>query len=180
MTSKHSPSPVRIAVIAARARNGVIGRDGDLPWRLKSDMAHFKATTMGKPVVMGRRTWDSLKRPLPGRQNIVISRSLHFFAAGAWTFASLEAGLAAARAMASKANVSEVCVIGGGQIYAATLPIADVLYLTDVQADTVGDIHFPQFCDELFIETSRRVIPAGPQDAFSCIIRTLTRRDRSA
>jgi dihydrofolate reductase len=171
-----SSSPIATALVVARARNGVIGRDGGLPWRLKSDMAHFKAITMGKPVIMGRKTWDSLKRPLPGRPNLVISRDLHFFAAGAFTFANLEIACAAGKAMAKNLGVSEICIIGGGQIYAACMDQADVLYVTDVDCDAAGDVFFPEICANLFIEMSQRVIPAGPQDDFACTIRTLIRR----
>lgn len=170
------PASVAIALVVARARNGVIGRDGGLPWRLKSDMAHFKAVTMGKPVIMGRKTWDSLKRPLPGRSNIVVTRDLHFFAAGAWCFTNLETACAAGKTMARTLGVSEVCIIGGGQIYAAAMDRADVIYVTDVECDAVGDVFFPEICATLFIETSRRVIQAGPQDDYPCTIRTLVRR----
>jgi dihydrofolate reductase len=176
MTLGSGTCKVDVALVAARARNGVIGRDGGLPWRLKSDLAHFKTITMGKPVIMGRRTWDSLKRPLPGRKNIIVSRDLHFFAAGAWVFSSLDFALAAARAMARIDAVSEVCVIGGGEIYAAALPLADVLHLTEVEIDAVGNVFFPRFCADIFIETSRRAIPAGPQDDHPCTIRELRRR----
>jgi dihydrofolate reductase len=168
---------LRVSLIAAVARNGVIGRDGGLPWRLKSDMAHFKAATIGKPCVMGRKTFQSLKKPLPDRMNVVITRDLHFFAAGAWAFATLESGLKAAAAMAIKADQSEVCVIGGGEIYAAAMAYADALILTEVQADAAGDIFFPQIPANSFIETSRRDVPAGPQDDHACIIRVLERRD---
>jgi dihydrofolate reductase len=171
-----SPAKISISLIVARARNGVIGREGGLPWRLKADMAHFKAATMGKPCVMGRRTFQSLNKPLPGRANIVVSRDLHFFAAGAWVYPAVETALEAAAAMARKAAQSEVCVIGGGQIYAAALPVADALILTDVQADAVGDVFFPAFPAHDFIETSRREAPAGPQDEHACVIRTLQRR----
>lgn len=167
---------VQISLVAARARNGVLGRDGALPWRLKTDLAHFKAVTMGKPMVMGRKTWDGLGWPLPGRNSLVVSRDLHFFAAGAWIFSTIEAALAAAGAMSENSCAPEVCIIGGGQIFAATLPLADILHLTDVDADVQGDTFFPEISMKDFAEVSRRLIPAGPQDDHACVIRELRRR----
>ncbi|KAB2853465.1 MAG: dihydrofolate reductase, partial [Bauldia sp.] len=113
---------MRIRLVVAVAENGVIGRDGGLPWRLSTDMKRFKATTMGKPVVMGRKTWESFpKRPLPGRHNIIVTRDPAYAAEGASTAVSLDAALALARADGAE----EACVIGGGEIYAAALPLAD-------------------------------------------------------
>ena len=104
----------KLTLVVAVAKNGVIGRDGALPWRLSSDMKRFKAATMGKPVLMGRKTWDSLPRkPLPGRQNLILTRDSDFKADGAWVYTDLAAMIAAARAMAEAAGVDEACVIGG-------------------------------------------------------------------
>jgi dihydrofolate reductase len=111
------PADVKIVLVAAHARNGVIGRDGDMPWRLPSDLKHFKAATLGTPVIMGRKTYLSIGRPLPGRANIVVSRS-GFSAEGVETVASLEAALDLARNHAAQTGASQVSVIGGGQIYA--------------------------------------------------------------
>ena len=134
------PTPILTAGPIARARNGVIGRDGTLPWRLKSDLANFRAVTMGKPVIMGRKTWDSLpKKPLPGRKNIVLSRDRDFRAEGAWSFSDFPAALAAARAMAAADGADEVSVIGGAALYALALPLADRLYLTEVDCAPQGD-----------------------------------------
>lgn len=167
---------VLIALVVARARNGVIGRDGDLPWRLKSDMAFFKATTMGKPVVMGRKTWDSLPRkPLPGRLNIVVTRQPGYVADGAEIFTDLDAALDRARAQAKVDGVAEVCVIGGAQIYSETLPVADRLYLTEVEADPVGDAHFPDPDPSIWREISAERREAGEGDDHAWTIRVLER-----
>lgn len=166
-----------IALLVARARNGVIGRDGDLPWRLKSDMAFFKATTMGKPVVMGRKTWDSLPRkPLPGRLNIVVTRQPGYAADGAEVFASLATALDRARAQAKADGVAEVCVIGGAQIYNETLPVADRLYLTEVAAEPDGDAYFPDPDPAVWREISAEHREAGEGDDHAYTIRVLERR----
>ena len=128
----------RIALVVAVARNGVIGRDGGLPWHLSSDLKRFKAITMGKPVIMGRKTWESLpKKPLPGRHNIVITRRKGFLAEGATVVASPENALAAA------AGAEEIAVIGGGEIFDMFLTLADRIYLTEVDLDVEGDTYFP-------------------------------------
>jgi dihydrofolate reductase len=162
-----------LSLIVARGRNGVIGSAGALPWRLGSDMARFKATTMGKPVLMGRKTWESFpRRPLPGRANIVLSRDASFRADGGWTFSALPAALAAARAMGH----GEVCVIGGAEIYRATLAHADRLYLTEVDAAPEGDAVFPYFDESRFTEVARAAFPAGARDDHAFAIRTLERK----
>jgi dihydrofolate reductase len=127
--------PIRLSLIVAQGRNRVIGSAGQLPWRLKDDLAHFKRTTMGAPVIMGRKTWESLpKRPLPGRPNIVISRDWNYDAAEARVYSSLSPAINAAKAMALRAGQSEVFVIGGAAIYELALPLADRIYLTEVDA----------------------------------------------
>src|SRR5689334_5572335 len=127
------PSLIPIAVVVARARNGVIGRDGGLPWRLKSDMAWFKASTMGKPILMGRKTWDSLpKKPLPGRLNVVLSRDGSFEPKGAVVSNDFSEALSIAREQAAEDGAAEVCVIGGEALFAAAMPRAKRLYLTEV------------------------------------------------
>lgn len=162
-----------LSLIVARARNGVIGRDNKIPWRLSSDMRRFKATTMGKPVVMGRKTWDSFPtKPLPGRPNLVLSRDPGFRAEGAWTFSALPTALAAARAMTQE----EICIVGGGALYAETLPVADRIYLTEVDAAPEGDAFFPAFDESAFREVAREAFPAAPKDEHAFVIRTLERR----
>jgi dihydrofolate reductase len=130
----------RLSLIAAVASNGVIGRENKIPWRLPSDLKRFKALTLGHPVVMGRKTFQSIGHPLPGRDNIVVSRQ-GFRADGAVVVASLAAALDLAAARAGEGG--EVFVIGGAQIYRETLPLADRLYLTEVEATPLGDATFP-------------------------------------
>ena len=133
---------MQIVLIVAVADNGVIGANGTIPWRLKSDMRRFKALTMGKPVVMGRKTFQSLSRPLPGRTNIVLTRDESFRAAGAVVTNSLEAARAVACADALRRGVGEIAVIGGAEIYAQWLDLADRLEVTEVHAPVDGDTHF--------------------------------------
>ena len=134
-----APGTTRIYLIAAVAKNGVIGARGKLPWHLPEDLRHFKKLTLGHPVIMGRRTWESLGRPLPGRDNIVVTRTTGYEAPGA----SVAASLAAAIALCS--GEPAAFVIGGAEIYAAALALADGLVLTEIQQDFEGDTHFPQW-----------------------------------
>jgi len=135
---------VRIALIAAVAKNGVIGRDGGIPWRLPSDMRFFKATTMGKPIVMGRKQYETVGRALPGRSNIVISRQKGYQPDGVIVIDDFDAALDHARAIAAADGASEVMVIGGGEIYAKALPVADRLYLSHVDLAPEGEVFFPE------------------------------------
>ncbi len=154
----------QLTLIVAIARNNVIGANGVLPWRLSSDMKRFKAATMGKPVLMGRKTWESLpKKPLPGRKNIILTRDVNFKAEGAWVYTSLDAALAAARAMAEADSASEICVIGGAGVYQATLPLADRIMLTEVNLAPEGDAHFPTL-DSNWREISREHVARGVGD----------------
>ncbi|MEO3428692.1 dihydrofolate reductase [Pelagibius sp. CAU 1746] len=142
MTEK-SEAALPLALIVARADNGVIGREGGMPWHLSGDLKFFKAQTLGKPVVMGRKTFQSIGRPLPGRPNLVITRDPAFRAAGVEVFPGIEAALARAQALAAESGAEEVMVIGGGQIYERTLPLARRVYLTEVHASPEGDTGFP-------------------------------------
>lgn len=135
---------VPIALILACADNGVIGRAGGLPWHLSGDLKFFKAQTLGKPVVMGRKTFQSIGRPLPGRPNLVVTRDAAFRPPGVEVFAGVEAALARARTLAAESGAAEVMVIGGGEIYALTLPLARRIYLTEVHASPAGDTTFPE------------------------------------
>jgi dihydrofolate reductase len=165
-----------VAVVVARARNGVIGKDGALPWRLKSDMALFKASTLGKPVVMGRKTWDSLPRkPLPGRLNIVLTRDKGFEAVGAVACESFEEALEIAREQAREDDVEEVCVIGGAALIALALQRAKRIYLTEVDADPDGDVHMPKLDESQWTETRRERFEAGPDDQHPFTFRVLER-----
>ena len=133
---------VKIVLVAAHARNMVIGRDGDMPWRLPSDLRHFKSVTLGTPVIMGSNTFRSIGKPLPGRANIVVSRS-GFSADGAETVSSLELAFELARDHARQSGAAQVSVIGGGEIYAQAIKLADELCLTEVNAEIQGDTVFP-------------------------------------
>ena len=134
--TQHPP----LALIAARARNGVIGLDNRMPWHLPEDLAYFKRVTLGKPVVMGRKTFESIGRPLPGRLNIVVTRNPDWQAAGVQVAHSLDAALALAAAAAPE----EIMLIGGAELYRQALPQADVLYLTEIDAEFAGDAFFPE------------------------------------
>lgn len=165
-----------LTLIAARGRNGVIGRAGGLPWRLASDLAHFKKRTWGKPVLMGRATFDAIGRPLPGRANLVLTRDASFRAPGAWLFADLALMLAAGAAMAHAKGADEMCVIGGGALFAATMARADRLVLTEVDAAPSGDAVFPAFDQAAFVEVSAVDFPAGANDDHAFRVRELRRR----
>ncbi|MBO6716797.1 MAG: dihydrofolate reductase [Rhizobiaceae bacterium] len=149
-----------ISIIVAIAENGVIGRDNGLPWRLSTDLKRFKALTMGKPIVMGRKTWEGLpKRPLPGRRNIVVTRNPEYEAEGADVFGSLDEALAAGTECGG-----EVCVVGGGQIYAEALGRADRLHVTHVEATADGDTSFPVIDPERWQVGHEERVPAGEKD----------------
>lgn len=159
-------------LVVARGANGVIGADGAIPWRISSEMQGFKAYTMGKPIVMGRKTWESFPRkPLPGRANLVLTRDVSFRAEGAWIYTDLAAALAAARSMTS----DEVCIIGGAQIYEAALPLADRIRLTEVALEPEGDAAF-RFDESGWREVSREQFPRGPKDDARYVVRVLERR----
>ena len=130
---------MKITLVVAASENGVIGRDGDLPWRLPADLARFKRVTMGRPIVMGRRTWESIGRPLPGRSNLVLSRKPGYEAAGCRVVSALGEAILAATAEGAE----EMMVIGGEALYAEALPVADQILLTRVHAVLEGDTYFP-------------------------------------
>jgi len=166
----------RLALIAARDRKGAIGKEGALPWRLASDMAHFKRVTAGKPCLMGRKTWESLPdafRPLPGRPCLVLTRDAGYWAEGAEIFTDFDAMITRAHALADGLGVDEVIVIGGAELYALALPKAQRLYLTEVDADVSGDAHFPALNDGDWIEVHQERAAAGPRDEFAFTLRTL-------
>ncbi|UVE18034.1 dihydrofolate reductase [Pseudomonas sp. LS44] len=133
-----------LAMIAALAENRVIGIDNRMPWHLSADLKHFKALTLGKPIIMGRKTWDSLGRPLPGRLNLVVSRQPDLQLDGAEVFASLQAALERADAWAREEDAEELMLIGGAQLYGEALPLAERLYLTRVGLSPAGDAFFPE------------------------------------
>ena len=159
-----------LSLIAAVARNRAIGKDNQLLWHLPEDMKHFRETTRGKPVVMGRKTWESLPekfRPLPGRQNIVVSRDPAYKAHGADLASSLEGALALA------GGAEEVFVIGGEQLYRAALPLADRLYLTEVELTPAADAFFPEVDPTRWQEVERR---ASRESTPACAFVTYARR----
>jgi len=160
-----------LVIVVAVAENGVIGRKGGLPWRLKSDMKHFRNLTMGKPVVMGRKTYQSLPRkPLPGRTNIVVSRDPAFSAPGVLVAPSVDAALAAAHGDALRRSADAIMVIGGADIYDQTMPLADRLEVTRVHARPEGDTLFPDIGPEVWHEVGRTEHQAGPDDEASFTI----------
>ncbi|OQQ01953.1 diacylglycerol kinase [Vibrio campbellii] len=149
-----------ISMIAAMADNRIIGKDNQMPWHLPADFAWFKRCTMGKPVVMGRKTYESIGRPLPGRLNIVISRDASLSIEGVTTVTSIEQALEIA------GEVEEVMIIGGGAIYAACLPMANKLYITHIEAEIQGDTQFPDWGNE-FKETYSEAYQADEKNAYN-------------
>lgn len=170
-----APSAIRpcvpvISLIAAVAANGVIGRDGGLPWRLPADLRRFKDLTMGKPILMGRKTWLSLGRPLPGRRNIVLTRDAAFRADGAVVAHAIDEALCAAE------SAEEIMVIGGAEVYRALLPPARRLYLTEVKARVEGDARFPAWDRGAWREISREEHAADERHAHAFSFVVLERR----
>ncbi|AZC25450.1 Dihydrofolate reductase [Pseudomonas sessilinigenes] len=157
-----------LSLIAALAENRVIGIDNSMPWHLPGDFKYFKATTLGKPIIMGRKTWDSLGRPLPGRLNIVVSRQTDLALEGAEVYPSLEAAVARAEQWALEQGASELMLIGGAQLYTQGLEQADRLYLTRVALSPQGDAWFPEFDEQRWKLVSDLPNPAeGDKPAYS-------------
>tara|TARA_B100000676_G_scaffold310291_1_gene376343 strand:+ start:2061 stop:2570 length:510 start_codon:yes stop_codon:yes gene_type:complete len=154
---------IRLSLMVAKASNRVIGRNNKLPWYLPNDLKYFKQVTFGKPVIMGRKTWDSLGKPLPGRTNIVITRQPDFQAEGAKVVATLDEAVTMAENVAFIEGQDEAVVMGGAEIYALALPKADRLYLTEVHAEVEGDTWFPEYDTSEWKEIGREDFPAeGP------------------
>lgn len=154
----------------------MIGRLGDLPWRLAADMRRFRALTIGKPIIMGRKTWQSLpRRPLPGRLNLVLSRQPEFEAGGAIVCEDFAEALEIAREHAAEDRVDEVCVIGGADLFAVALRRAQRIYLTEVDADPEGDVTMDAIDETGWTEVSREAVPAGPEDEHASVFRVLER-----
>jgi dihydrofolate reductase len=160
-------SPIEVSLVVAVARNGVIGRDGGLPWRLSSDLKRFKANTIGRPVIMGRKTFQSIGKPLPGRHNIVVTRDAAFQHEGVTIAPDVAAALDIAKAHAARDGVQEICVIGGGEIYRQTINEADRLVVTYVEAEVEGDTRFPSIDPNIWRENSSEAFPAGEKDSHS-------------
>jgi len=167
----------QLVLVVARARNGVIGRDGDLPWRLRSDLQRFKAITLGKPCIMGRKTWESLPlKPLPGRLNLILSRDESFTARGAVVCTTLDEAVEIARETAEDDGIGEICVIGGVALFEKALPRAKRLYLTEVEAEPEGDVLFPAFDETAWVEVSSEAHPPGEKDDHGFVFRVLERK----
>jgi len=157
---------IRSTIFAAVARNGIIGRDGDMPWRLSSDLKRFKAMTLGKPVVMGRKTYDSIGKPLPGRPNVVISRQAVIDHADVRMAHSLPEAIEIAERLASETGVDEICILGGGQVYAQAIGLADRMCITHVEADIEGDASFPVIDPDIWQAGEAVAVPAGEKDSY--------------
>ncbi|PIQ75807.1 dihydrofolate reductase [Candidatus Peregrinibacteria bacterium CG10_big_fil_rev_8_21_14_0_10_49_24] len=161
---------MRISLIVAASENNVIGRNNDLPWSLPDDLQHFRTVTEGSPIILGRKNYESIGRPLPRRRNIVISRQPNLSIDGCEVVASLEEALDLVK------QEDEVFVIGGGEIYRQALPSADRIYLTRVHADIEGDVFFPELSEEDWEEVSREEHLADDRHAYAFTYRTLDRR----
>ncbi len=161
---------MKLSLIVAVAENGVIGRDGGLPWRLSSDLKTFRRLTMGKPLIMGRRTFNSIGKPLDGRDNIVVTRDPLFEVAGVSACATVAEAVTLGRVLAATRGADEIMVIGGAQIYAAVLPVADRIYVTQVHAAPPGDRHFPSLDKSVWGEVSREDLPKGARDDYAATL----------
>lgn len=158
-----------ISLIVAASTNNVIGNDGELPWRLSDDLKRFKAVTMGKPIVMGRKTFESIGRPLPGRQNIVITRQGNYVANGCDVVQSME------QAVDVAGGADEIMVIGGSEIYAAFLPIADRIYLTRVHTEVEGDAFFPSLDETVWRDSASENYEADESNDYACTVSLFSR-----
>ena len=167
---------VPIALIAAVAENGVIGDKNAIPWRLPSDFAHFKRTTLGKPLIMGRKTFESIGRPLPGRTNIVVTHRQGYQPDGVLVVSSLETALERAQSIAAADGAGEVMIGGGAQIYAEALPIANRLYLTHVALEPEGDTWFPAINPREWAEIEEIEVPPHPGDTAAFRVKLYERR----
>jgi dihydrofolate reductase len=156
---------IKVSIIVAAAENGIIGKDNDMPWRISSDLQYFKKVTMNKPVIMGRKTFESIGKPLPGRVNIVITRDISFVAEGVIIANNIDSALKVAKDTAKAKEVNEVMVIGGAQIYQLFLPIANRLYLTRIHGSIIGDTSFPDLDSKEWIENFCEDHQAGNKDS---------------
>lgn len=166
--AKGEGSPIKLALVAGVAQNGVIGAGGDMPWRLSTDLKRFKATTMGKPIIMGRKTFDSLPKALPGRLNVVISRSPVEVEDVVWAN-SVEKAVEISRRWAVENKAEEICVIGGGEIYRQALELADRLYITHILAEPPGDTLFVPIEEANWRIISQEKFPKGEKDTAETI-----------
>ncbi len=158
----------QLSLICALSRNRAIGINNQLPWHLPRDLAHFKAVTMGHPIIMGRKTFDSIGRPLPGRHNIVVSHQREWAREGVTVVNNLIDAIACATEMAQSAGQREIMLIGGASLYEQALPLAQRLYLTEVHVDIPGDAFFPVFASDEWSEVCREEWSADDKNSFSC------------
>ena len=169
---------IKVAIVVAVARNSTIGVGGDLAWRIKDDLAWFKKVTMGKPIIMGRKTFQSIGKALPGRDNIIITRAHDFAADGVFITHSLDDAILLARECAAKSGADEIAVIGGGEIYAQSISYADKIYLTRVDAEIEGDVFFPRFDSVDWDESPAGSCDKSPKNQFACDFVILNRRGK--
>ncbi|NKB51397.1 MAG: diacylglycerol kinase [Rhizobiaceae bacterium] len=155
---------IRVSIVVAVAENGVIGLEGDMPWQLSTDLKRFKALTLGKPMIMGRKTFIAIGQALPGRTSIVITRDKSWQAEGVVPVHSLETAFSVAKEVALASGQDEVCVVGGGDIYRQSVDFADVIHLTQVHASPTGDTVFPDLDPAIWQEISRQQVPCGEKD----------------
>lgn len=167
---------VRIAMIVGVAENGVIGSDQTIPWRIPSDMQFFKRTTMGKPVVMGRKQYETVGRPLPGRTNIVVTRQAGYQPEGVLVFQSIDAALAKAREIATADGVDEIMIIGGGELYAQLMPQADRLYVSHINLAPGGDVRFPVIDPAIWAIVDLPEVEPSPKDDAAYRVKVYERR----
>jgi dihydrofolate reductase len=165
----------KIVFIVAVARNGVIGAAGTLPWRLPSDLKHLRETTWGRPMIMGRKTYESIGRPLPGRETIVVTRDAAFAVEGVHVARSIADAVGIGEERAKAMGVDEIMIVGGAEIYAALLPQADRIVLTEVDSAPAGDAFFPPLDRNVWREVAQERPPRGPKDDADFTIRTFER-----
>jgi len=167
---------IKIAMIAAVGSNGVIGAGNAMPWRLPSDFAHFKRTTMGKPLIMGRKTFESIGKALPGRVNIVVTRQKGYQPDGVLVIDSLDAAIDHARTIAEAEGVDEVFIGGGGELYREAMPLADRLYITEVDLAPQGDTVFPAIDHSVWVVVDEPEVPLTGKDTASFRVKVYERR----
>jgi dihydrofolate reductase len=167
---------MNLAFVVAVAKNGVIGRNGGLPWRLSTDLKHLKKLTMGKPILMGRRTWDSIGRPLPGRETIIVTRDPNFSAEGAHVAHSIEAGLTVAQEQAKRMQADTIMILGGADIFTALLDRADMIHLTEVDLAPEGDVLFPPLDPAQWRQIACEAPPRAANDEANVRFLTYARR----
>ncbi len=171
---------IKLAFVVAIAENGVIGRDGHLPWHLPSDLKRFRKITLGKPIIMGRKTFQSLKKPLDGRTNIIVTYQTGFEAAGAIVMLTTDDAIHYARGIAQRDGVCEIMVIGGAQIYLSLLDKADRIYLTRVHGKPEGDTYFPDLKREHWSETACEKLTRGERDDYEATLHIFDRKGSTA